>query len=172
LFFHQAAAALPFSCSSFWSATLPAWWGNSVLNAFLCPRDWLWDPPPALFWEAGLLPHPTLSLCAFPDHCWVLAALLGGSLVTLLLFSWAGSVFTLASTVSVSLQLTIYVFQFCWGRGVVSLHRGCPGLFSQGVGRELHMVHEITSSFSSFMQAALKLAGREKWLSFFQCRAV
>jgi hypothetical protein len=56
--FHQVAAALPFSCSSFWSAPPPARWGNSVLDAALCPRDQLQDLPPALLWEVGLSLHP------------------------------------------------------------------------------------------------------------------
>jgi hypothetical protein len=40
----------------------PARWGNSALNAALCPRDYFWDPSPALLWEVGLLPH----LCSQP----------------------------------------------------------------------------------------------------------
>jgi hypothetical protein len=63
--FQQVAAVLLFSCSSVWSAFPPVRWGNSVLNATLCPRDLLWDPPPALFWDVSLLlcsPSQPLSL--------------------------------------------------------------------------------------------------------------
>jgi hypothetical protein len=49
---------LPFNCSSVWLAPLPAKWGNSVLNAALCPRGQLHNLPPALLWEVGLSPHP------------------------------------------------------------------------------------------------------------------
>jgi hypothetical protein len=64
--FHQAAAVLLFICSSVWLAHPPARWGNSVLNAALCSRDQLQDPPLALLWEFGLLPHlHCLPLCFF-----------------------------------------------------------------------------------------------------------
>jgi hypothetical protein len=53
----------------FGSAPPPARWGNSVLNAALCPRDQLWDPPPALLWEDGLLPQPHSQTLCFS---WVL----------------------------------------------------------------------------------------------------
>jgi hypothetical protein len=83
--------------------------GNSVLNAALCPRDQVWDPPPVLLWEVGLSPHPhfqllcfshsllgasnsfgrlachstpTLSLYVSPDLCWVLVAPIVGWLVS------------------------------------------------------------------------------------------
>jgi hypothetical protein len=67
--FHQATAVLFFSCSSVWSAPSPARWSNSVLNAVLCPRDQLWDPPPALLWEVSLLIHPLFQPLPF---CWSL----------------------------------------------------------------------------------------------------
>jgi hypothetical protein len=54
--FHQAATVFLFSCSSILSATPPARWNNSVLNSELCPRDQLWDPPPALTWEVSMSP--------------------------------------------------------------------------------------------------------------------
>jgi hypothetical protein len=73
--FKQAAAVLFFSCSSVWSAPPSARWGNSVLNAVLCARDQLQDPPPSLLWEVGLLSYPHCQLCAFPNLCWVLLAL-------------------------------------------------------------------------------------------------
>jgi hypothetical protein len=106
--FHQVVAALPFSNSSVLSASPPARWGNSVLNAALCPRDKLWDLPSALFWEVGLLSHPcsqplyfswslletrgsfgrltchptpALIFYASSDLCWVPAAPLRGWLV-------------------------------------------------------------------------------------------
>jgi hypothetical protein len=39
------------------------------------------------FGKLACHPTPALSLCVFSDLCWILAALLGGWLVTLLLFS-------------------------------------------------------------------------------------
>jgi hypothetical protein len=58
--FHQAAAALPYSCNSVCSAP-PARWGNSVSSIALCPTwpapgcttcpalgGWLFVPPPLL----------------------------------------------------------------------------------------------------------------------------
>jgi hypothetical protein len=46
-------------------------------------QDQLKDSLPALLWEVGLLPHTcSLSFCASPTICWVLAAPLRGWLVT------------------------------------------------------------------------------------------
>jgi hypothetical protein len=60
LLFHQAAAAVPFSCSSVWSAPPPERWGNSVLKAAPIPEiicgSLFWEV--ALFCEVGLSPHP------------------------------------------------------------------------------------------------------------------
>jgi hypothetical protein len=64
--FHQVAAMLPFSFRSVWSTSPLASWGNSVLNAALCPRDQLWDPSPSLLWEVSLLSQPlSQPLCLF-----------------------------------------------------------------------------------------------------------
>jgi hypothetical protein len=103
--FHQAAAALPFSCSSDWSSPTSASPGNSVLNTALCSRDWLaCCPTPAsrnLCFSQSLLsasgsvwrlichPTPVLSLYSSPDLCLVPVAPLGSlpySCYQLLLF--------------------------------------------------------------------------------------
>jgi hypothetical protein len=100
---------LPFSCNSVWSASPPARWGNSVLNAALCSMrsatgsmtcptfgSWLFVPPPhsqPLCFSLPLLdfsgssgsPAPTLRHCASPYLCWVLATALGGWFVFALL---------------------------------------------------------------------------------------
>jgi hypothetical protein len=104
--FHQMAAALPFSCSSVWSdPPSQARWGNSVLNAALCPTrsapgsttcptlgDWLVAPPllSTFGFSQHLLgaisssgrfvccPTPALSLHASPELCSVLVSSLGG----------------------------------------------------------------------------------------------
>jgi hypothetical protein len=102
-------------------------------------------------------PTPALSLCTSPDLCWVLVALLGGWIVSLLLLSafaalpalvhWEfgflphlhslGQVqhFTPNSLLVLGYSLLFMFFSFAWGR--FSLTRGCVGLFSQGVGREV-----------------------------------
>jgi hypothetical protein len=56
--FCHTTVVLPFSCISVYSAPPPARRDNSVLNAALWPRDQLLDPPTALLWEVGLVPHP------------------------------------------------------------------------------------------------------------------
>jgi hypothetical protein len=53
----QVAVLLFFTCSSVWSAPLPARWGSLVLNGVLWPRDKLRNQPPALLWDVSFLLH-------------------------------------------------------------------------------------------------------------------
>jgi hypothetical protein len=127
--FHQVAAALPYSCNSAWLLPLPALWGNSVLNTALCPTR------PAL----GSTTCPTLG-------SWLIASPLLSAFVSfhsLRIQHWEFSSLPHplgqvqcsipTSTVGVSLQFAVYVF-FVW-LGGFSLHRGCTGLCSLGVGK-------------------------------------
>jgi hypothetical protein len=133
-------------------------WGNSHLNAVLCPRDQLWGPPPALLLEVGLSPHPcSQPLCFFQS-------LLGssgsfGSLAchhapTLSLYYFMHTLDHLELVLRIWLLVSplfsgqvqhstphlvlesdyslLVVFQFCWGG--FSLSRGCAELFSWGGG--------------------------------------
>jgi hypothetical protein len=107
-------------------------------------------------------PSPTLSFCASPDLCSVLAAPLGDWLVTPCLLSAFVALPTFihkefgslphpvlqgrfsvplpTSAVVVRLQFATYAFQFCWRWGF-SLPRGCTGLCSQVVDRGV--VHDV-----------------------------
>jgi hypothetical protein len=104
--FSQAAAVF-FSCSCVCSAPPLARWGNSVLNAALCPGDRLWDPPPALLWEVSLLLIPSFSLYACPNLCWVLVAPLGGWLVSLLLLSAFAALWSVTDSSALRAQFLV-----------------------------------------------------------------
>jgi hypothetical protein len=113
-------------------------------------------------WEAGLLPHPhsqpLFLVLPFFTESWA---------PCLTLFSKAGSVFHPNPTVSVRLQFTVYVFQFCSG-GAGSI---CPGAALDCAPRgwvgEPCVARVGTYWVCRFMQVALKLVSREKWCSTF-----
>jgi hypothetical protein len=138
------------------------------------------------FGKMACCPTPALSLCAFPDVCWVPAAPLGSWLVAspplstfaaLCACHWEFGFLphphslghaqhsTPTSVVIVRLKFTVYVYQFFWGKGAFSLPRGCAALFSPGmaVGRGVTRGAWCSPVFCHFMQAALELAGRQKW---------
>jgi hypothetical protein len=95
-----------------------------------------------------------LYLCSFTESLALRVWLLVSHL-----FSGQGQCSTPTSTVSVKLQFAVYAFQFC----CESLPRGCTGLCSWGVGRELCMVPDAhlfflqihTSSFEANWQGVM-----------------
>jgi hypothetical protein len=64
--FCQAAAVLPYSCNSVWSAPPPARWGNSVLSTALSLRKLAQQFSIPLLWEADLLHHCSQILLPVP----------------------------------------------------------------------------------------------------------
>jgi hypothetical protein len=117
--------------------------GNSVLSAVF----WPWDPHLSCIGKLACHHTPTLSLCSLPHPC----------------FPGQVQYSILTSTVSVRLQFAAYVLQFCWVGGSV-----CPEtVLDYFLGGWLGESHVLTCSFCSFMQAALELAGREKWFHCF-----
>jgi hypothetical protein len=157
---HQAAAALLFSCSSVWSAPLPARWSNSVLNAALCQRSaqgstscpalGVWPITPTLLsafvfflisagclqllWEVGLLAHPySQPLLLYP--CWATES----SVLRVRLLVPSHSLGQVEHPTLPLLSMLDYSLLFCWGG--VGLPRCCAGLFSGGGwGGESHVV--------------------------------
>jgi hypothetical protein len=160
---------LPFSCSSEWSAPPAARWCNSVLNAALCPRGQLQDPPPALIWEVGLSSHPhsqplclskpllSASGCSGKLPCYPTPML---SLCSQPCSPGQVHHSTPTSTVCVRLQFAV-CFSVLLGGGFSppwdALH------YFPGCGSWSHMwCMMLTFSFCNFTQAPLELAAGEK----------
>jgi hypothetical protein len=155
--FSRQQPCCPLVAALFDQLLLPARWNNLVYAALFPMRsvlvsitypslgDWPVTPPmlstfvPLLtsarckFTSSRRLtccPAPTLSLCCLTHirslRVWLLAPPP---------FSRAVQCSTPTSSVSVRLQLAVYVFQLCWGG--FSLPRGCAGLCSWGIGRRV-----------------------------------
>jgi hypothetical protein len=109
----QAAAMLPYSCNSVWSAPLLARWGSSVLSTVLSPSRLAQPSTTVPLWEVGLSPHPPLSVfVAFPAFIhWELGT--KGSAPCPTPIFWGKCSISLPSTIGVRLQFAIYAFQFC-----------------------------------------------------------
>jgi hypothetical protein len=165
--FQQVAAALPFSCSSVWSAPPSSKLGQFSFEC--CPLSHKIHPGIhhlSCFGRLACCPVPTLTFCASHDLCWMLVAPLGGVglsshphsqplLLYLNLFTESSAlrVWLLAPphspgqvqcstpslpAVSVGLQFTIYTFQFCCSG--VQYAQGLHWIIFPGV-RNLCVVH-------------------------------
>jgi hypothetical protein len=132
-----------------------------------------------------MAPPPALSLYAFPDLCWMLAAPLTGWLVTLLPLSlaldhWEFSTESLALCLTPILQgrfsipaplplsvldysLLLMFFTFA-GQGQFSMPRGFAKSFSQKVSRGVVCGAWCTPVPLQFQQLWNQLAGRNGWL--------
>jgi hypothetical protein len=119
-----------------------------------------------LLWEVGLLSAPALSLCCFTCissliiQCWEFCSLPH-------LHSMGQVQCNTASpTVSARLQFAVYVFQFCWGVGIVQSAKDLYWIiFLGGWVGESHLVCDAslfimqfhTSSFGTSWQGEMAL---------------
>jgi hypothetical protein len=87
--FHEAASVFFFSCSSVCSAPPQARWGNSGLNAALCPRVQVPVPPPEVLWEISL------SLCSLSQPLCLSQTLLGSRCSSKWLACWPALIHSL-----------------------------------------------------------------------------
>jgi hypothetical protein len=153
--FHQAAAALPYSYNSVWSAPLPVRWGNLVFGTVFSPMRLaqgsttsstlgcrlVASPMLSAFvasahlcsvlvwpqWEVGWHPRTTLNLCYLSCLCSLRVWLLAPSP-----FSRVDATFYPIPAVGDKLQFTLYAFQFCCGGG----NSICPEAVLDYVSRE------------------------------------
>jgi hypothetical protein len=124
--FHQAAAALPYSCNSGWSAPPPARRGNSVLSTTLSPRRLTQGSTMALLWEVSSPPMLSTFVTFSAFIHWEFGSLFHSVLQGKVQHSIPSSLLVL------DLQFTIYVFQCCWWVGFQSAQGLCWIMFPEG----------------------------------------
>jgi hypothetical protein len=131
------------------------------LSTALSPNKLAQSSTMPLLWEVDLSPQP-YSQCLFFAHLCSLKV----QLLSPLPLTEDGSVFHSILTVSDRLQLTVYVSQFCSGRGL-NLPSCYAGLCFGSKGSHMWCM-VLTSWVCRFTQAALKLAtmGRNSMVLF------